>query len=163
MLTANGRIRLTTVALFSCPFPPPPEQLLSPFLEAAVLGSSSSRKPSGTSVGLVAFHGPSPLSLFCWCGSLGLRMLACVPVSHSEWPHGFLGAGVEAELAGTGRGAGSSQQPRPEILRRVWPGVTWGIPTASPAHRMVAGPPPGVQGSGMNQTPASGLFFPFLF
>ena len=105
-MTVSGRL-LWPYFLAS---PPPEQPTKSPFLEAAVLGSSSSRKPSWTSVELVVLHSLSLLNLCPIC--VGLSNSECVPMSLFlilSGPTISSGQGVEAEVTGMqGEGGGEA-------------------------------------------------------
>lgn len=82
--------------------PSPEQPTKSASLEAAVLGSSPSRKPSWTSVELVALHGLSPLNLCPIC--VDLSNSECAPMSLFlilSGPTISSGQGVEAQVTGT--------------------------------------------------------------
>lgn len=140
----NKSRRQNSVDDCSAVFLPLPFQrsLLSPFLQAAFLGPSSSRKPSQTSTALAAsLPCLSTLPLYstgavlgdseCWSLSL--------PLSLSGGPTGSSGQGMEAEGAearGWGGGNVSTAGPSPEAPRNLCTGslprVMWGLHTEPP-------------------------------
>lgn len=70
--------------------------LLSPFLEAALWGSSSSRKSSRRQWGTCGFAWPFSLNLHPICVAPGdSGVWVCVPVPQTEWSYSFLRAGGE--------------------------------------------------------------------
>lgn len=93
----NGIAGWTTVAPFFFPLALQ-SHLLSPFLEAALWGSPSSRKSSRRRRGICGFAQPFSLNLYpIHVAPRGFSVWVCVLVPQTEWSCNFLRAGVKTE------------------------------------------------------------------